>query len=234
MAEYILIHGAFFGGWCWDGLAAGLRKHGHIVHAPTLTGLAERCSELLPTTNLDDHIADVIDVVDNADGDDLIVAGHSYGGMPTMGAIDQRSERIGSVLFLDAFVPGHSDSAQSIRDGYSMGQDKIELPPSQNNRIPPISAEKFGFTGEMAEFVDSHLTPHPDLAIRQPITLTNRWRSISKKTYLRTLKFPAPYFDLTCRMLKDEPDWHVFEQNCRHCPMLTDLDWLLEFFRRKL
>ncbi len=234
MSEYILVHGAFFGGWCWDTIAGNLRAQGHVVYTPTLKGLAERHTELSQTTGLYDHIADVVRAIDNAHEDKLILVGHSYGGMPVMGAADQRAERIASILFLDAFVPEHGESAQSIREGYSKGQDKIELPPAKNNRIPPLSAKSFGISGERAALVDGRLTSHPELAVQQPISLADHWQSIAKKTYLRTRKFPAPYFDKTCENLKNKPDWQVFEKDQHHCLMLTEPNWLLEFFKMKL
>ena len=104
---YVLIPGMCHGAWCFDELTASLRSAGHHVLAITLTGVAER-SHLMPgAVNLDTHITDVLSAIENdtAAGDELVLVGHSYGGMVITGVADRIPGRVESLVFLDAVVP---------------------------------------------------------------------------------------------------------------------------------
>ena len=104
---YVLVPGMCHGAWCFDELIASLRSAGHHVLAITPTGVAER-SHLLPgAVNLDTHITDVLAAIENdtAAGDELVLVGHSYGGMVITGVADRIPDRVDSLVFLDAVVP---------------------------------------------------------------------------------------------------------------------------------
>src|SRR6476469_9662525 len=93
MAVFVLVHGAWHGGWCWQKVVPFLEAAGHEVYAPTLTGLAERASELSPDVGLNTHIQHGV-----------VLVGHSYGGMVITGAVDQAPERIAHLVYLDTNV----------------------------------------------------------------------------------------------------------------------------------
>ena len=131
MATYVLVHGAFVGGWYWRDFAALLRSKGHEVYPPTLTGLGERVHLMRPETNLSTHIQDVINVIEYEDLHDIILVGHSYGGMVITGAADQLPERIAHLVYVDAVVPS---VGQAMADGGPGGRNRT--PPS-DGRIPP-------------------------------------------------------------------------------------------------
>src|ERR1700744_6452659 len=100
---FVLVHGAWHGGWCWRRVADLLEQRGHKVFTPTLTGLGERSHLMRSDINLDTHIADVVNVFKGEDINDAVLVGHSYGGYPISGAIEHVSDRIASVVYLDAF-----------------------------------------------------------------------------------------------------------------------------------
>jgi pimeloyl-ACP methyl ester carboxylesterase len=114
MATFVLVHGAWFGGWCWQKVIPLLEGAGHEVHAPTHTGLAERASELSPEVGLDTHIQDVVGLLEQRDLHGVILVGHSYGGMVITGVVDQVPERIAHLIYLDTFVPRDGESMVSI------------------------------------------------------------------------------------------------------------------------
>ncbi len=116
MATFVLIPGMCHGAWCFDELSASLREVGHHVLALTLTGVAERGHLLPGGVNLDTHITDVLAAVDHdADaGDDLILVGHSYGGMVIAGVADRIPDRVDSLVFLDAVVPRDGEACWDI------------------------------------------------------------------------------------------------------------------------
>ncbi|WP_084127589.1 alpha/beta fold hydrolase [Demequina sp. NBRC 110054] len=114
MTTFVLVHGAWHGGWCWDRVAARLRHAGHEVHAPTLTGLSERSHLLSPIVGLETHIEDVVRLMDVRDLADVVLVGHSYAGQIISAVADRRPDRIMTRVFLDAFVGQDGDTAQAL------------------------------------------------------------------------------------------------------------------------
>jgi pimeloyl-ACP methyl ester carboxylesterase len=110
MATYVLVHGGGGGGWVWGRLTPLLRAAGHEVYTPTLTGVGERAHLLRPDTGLDTHIADIVGVLTYEDLHEVILVGHSYGGMVITGVADRAGDRIGQLVYLDAATPRHGES----------------------------------------------------------------------------------------------------------------------------
>jgi pimeloyl-ACP methyl ester carboxylesterase len=170
MATFVLVHGGWHGGWCWQKVVPMLEAAGHAVYAPTLTGLAERASELSPEVGLDTHIQDIVGVLVGKDLHRVVLVGHSYGGMVITGAVDQAPERIAHLVYLDTFVP---------RDGESM----VDVSPvviwllrkqAQGDgwRIP--SHGDYGVTTEPdRSWVLRSVTPQPLKTLEQPLHLKN-------------------------------------------------------------
>src|SRR5215469_7418854 len=170
MATFVLVHGGWHGGWCWQKVVPLLEAAGHAVYAPTLTGLAERASELSPEVGLDTHIQDIVGVLVGKDLHGVVLVGHSYGGMVITGAVDQAPERIAHLVYLDTFVP---------RDGESM----VDVSPvviwllrkqAQGDgwRIP--SHGDYGVTTEPdRSWVLRSVTPQPLKTLEQPLHLKN-------------------------------------------------------------
>lgn len=113
MATFVLVHGGGHGGWCYFKVARLLRDAGHEVYTPTLTGLGERRHLLTADTGLATHIADIVNLLLYEDLRDVILVGHSYGGMVITGVADQASDRIRELVYLDA---AHPDDGQSLLD----------------------------------------------------------------------------------------------------------------------
>jgi pimeloyl-ACP methyl ester carboxylesterase len=107
---FVLVHGGWHGGWCWRRVADLLEKKGHKVFAPTMTGLGERSHLLDAKINLATHVTDIVNVVKWEELSDIVLVGHSYGGLIISGVAEQMREAIGSIVFLDAFVPESGDS----------------------------------------------------------------------------------------------------------------------------
>ena len=105
MATYVLVHGAWHGGWCWKKVAPLLRHAGHEVFIPTLTGLGERAHLLTPEVDLTTHVQDIVGVLTYEDLQEVILVGHSYGGMVISGVAQQAALRLSHLVYLDAFVP---------------------------------------------------------------------------------------------------------------------------------
>jgi pimeloyl-ACP methyl ester carboxylesterase len=105
MAKFVLVHGAWQGGYVYARVARRLREAGHDVYTPTLTGLGERSHLADHAINLDAHIQDIVNVFSYEDITDAILCGHSYGGIVITGVANQIGERIRSLFYIDAFAP---------------------------------------------------------------------------------------------------------------------------------
>src|SRR5580692_7125086 len=105
MATFVLVHGAWHGSWCWKRVRSALQKQGHEVFTPTLTGIGERAHLLARAIDLETHTRDVLNLIRWEELDDIILCGHSYGGMIVTGVADRLPERLRALVYLDAFVP---------------------------------------------------------------------------------------------------------------------------------
>ena len=106
----MIVHGGWGGGWEWTAVARVLRKKGHDVFTPTLTGMGERAHLGGPGVGLATHVEDVVAVLELEDLHDVVLCGHSYGGMPVSGAADLAVERIALIIYIDALMV-------KVRDG---------------------------------------------------------------------------------------------------------------------
>lgn len=115
MATYVLVGGAWIGGWAWKNVARDLRDRGHDVYPVTLTGLGERAHLARPETNLDTHITDVVNLLDYEDLTGVILVGHSYAGIVVTGVADRAGGRLAQLVYLDS---GPLEDGQSMLDLY--------------------------------------------------------------------------------------------------------------------
>jgi pimeloyl-ACP methyl ester carboxylesterase len=115
MATFVLVHGALHGAWCWRRVARLLTLSGHEVFTSTLTGVAERSHLLSPDINLDTHILDVVSVMKWQQLNNVVLVGHSYGGMVISGAAEKMEKSIRSFVMLDAFFPETGEALSTSR-----------------------------------------------------------------------------------------------------------------------
>ena len=177
MSTYVLVHGGGHGGWCYSKVARILRAGGHEVWAPTLTGLGERSHLVGPGVDLDMHIRDVVALLFYEDLHDVILVGHSYGGMVITGVADRASGRVGRLVYLDAANPVNGQSLVDvagpiIESTRPLGAvvDGVELV-----LLPGKGAGAFYGVEDPADlaWMDERLTGHPWRCFEQPLELTN-------------------------------------------------------------
>jgi pimeloyl-ACP methyl ester carboxylesterase len=177
MATYVLVHGGAHGGWCYRKVVPLLRRAGHEVHAPTMTGLGERSHLRSPSVDLDLHIRDVVAVLHYEDLRDVILVGHSYGGMVITGVADQAVDRVGRLVYLDAANPANHQSLVDVSGPYievarPLGKvvDGVELVLFPGSEPLP----NYGVTDpEDVAWMQQRLTPHPWRCFEQKLELTN-------------------------------------------------------------
>jgi pimeloyl-ACP methyl ester carboxylesterase len=180
MATYVLVHGGGHGGWCYQRVSRLLRQAGHEVYAPTLTGLGERSHLVGPSVDLNLHVQDVVAVLHYEDLEDVILVGHSYGGMVITGIADQAPGRVGKLVYLDAANPKNGESLVDVAGpiiemtrpaGQVVNGVELVLLPS------PEAGTLYGVTdpGDLA-WMASRLTGHPWKCFEQKLELTNESR----------------------------------------------------------
>lgn len=177
MATFVLVHGGAHGGWCYQKVARLLRSAGHEVSAPTMTGVGERSHLVSADVDLDLHIRDIVAVLHYEDLRDVILVGHSYGGMVITGVADRASDRIGRLVYLDAANPVNGQSLVDVAGPiiemtrpHGEVVDGVELV-----LLPAPDAGMFyGVTDphDLA-WMDERLTAHPWKCFEQPLQLAN-------------------------------------------------------------
>ena len=211
MANFVLVHGAWIGGWYWRPIAQALRKAGHEVYTPTMTGLGERIHLMSPSINLDTHITDIVNVIKQEDLSDIVLVGHSYGGMVVTGVADSLPDKISSLVYLDAFVPKSGDAlVKFLPPGHHLPKPRANI---RWRLCPPLSLAP---VRKSAALVDASTTPMPTACFTQPLKLTGGIDRVKKKTYIYC-NLPAPTtFTQFYDKLKDDRDWTVHTLPCTH------------------
>jgi pimeloyl-ACP methyl ester carboxylesterase len=224
---FVLVHGAWHGGWCWRRVADILERKGHKVFTPTLTGLGERSHLMSRDINLDTHITDVVNVFKWEDLNNAVLVGHSYGGWVISGAAEQVLPRLASIVFLDAYMP---DNATRGLDNTSQFSRKGILAAIERGEVsrPSPTAAMFEVNEKDRAWVDSKVTPQPVGVALQPIKLTGARDRVAKKTYIRAASYPQTTFDKYLGICKADKTWRTFEIPCGHDVMVDMPERLAE------
>jgi pimeloyl-ACP methyl ester carboxylesterase len=172
-STFVLVHGAWHGGWCWDRVAPLLREAGHEVHAPTLTGLSERAHLLSPTVGLDTHVEDVVRHLDVLGLRDVVLVGHSYAGQVVTAVADRRPDVVARRVYLDAFVGEDGETAVSLQpETVAQHWAESAAGPGFGWLVPVRKLEVLGVSDQAdVEWLTPRLTPHPWKSYTDPLRL---------------------------------------------------------------
>ena len=124
MSTFVLVHGSCHGGWCWKKVTPILCKDGYSVYTPTITGLGERSHLVNRDIGLHTHILDIIQVFEYEDLDEVILVGHSYGGLVIGGVAEIIPQKIKRLVYLDGYIPHDNKSAFDLEPGLETLQAK--------------------------------------------------------------------------------------------------------------
>lgn len=224
---FLLVHGAWGGGWHWRRVADRLRSRGHIVFTPTLTGLGERALQLHPGINLSLHIADVLGVIKYEQLNGIVLIGHSYGGFVISGVAEAIRGKIRSIVFLDAFVPNDGEALVDIVQ--PAVQEIIRGAQARGETTVPVrDATAFRMNEKDRAWADSLAGPQPIGTFLEKIKLTGARERIAKKTYIRASGYPNVSFDRFYARAKADPTWRTYEVNCGHHIMIDEPERLTD------
>jgi pimeloyl-ACP methyl ester carboxylesterase len=221
MARFLICHGAFSAAWAWRKVQPLLRAAGHDIFIPTYTGLGERAHHASRTITLDTHIADVLGVIEYEDLKDIVLVGHSYGGMVATGAADRVRARIARLVYLDAFVPEHGQSLHDLvperhralqLEGAAARGDGWLVPP---NPSPPDTSP------EDLAWIAPRRRAQPLGTLTQRIALTNAGPP-PPRTYIYCTRIaPDDPFGPFARRFRADPAWQYLEIDASHSPNVT-------------
>jgi pimeloyl-ACP methyl ester carboxylesterase len=215
MTTFVLVPGMCHGAWCFDDLAADLRSHGHGVVALTLTGVAERAHLMRGGVNLDTHLTDVLSTIDAlGSDDDLVLVGHSYGGMVITGVADRIPDRIDALVYLDAVVPSDGESCWDLVN--------------DEERRWYVGVDDSGFGVPPLPFFDDRATAHPLASVMQRLRVSGTLDRFRRLEYVHALDWPGesplrPSYD----RVRDDPRWNCHELDGKHNLMRDNPDDLL-------
>lgn len=229
MTTFVLVHGAWHGGWCWRDVAAKLRAEGHEVFTPTMTGVGERAHLIGPGVGLNTHIQDIVSVLQVENLTDAVLCGHSYGGMVITGVADREAARIRSLVYLDAFVPENGQGVFDIMPPERRAQLSAGATEKNGAKVlAPVSAANFGVKdAKKAAWVDATCVPHPMLAFEERPVLTGRWKEVARKTYIIAKEYDPSSFQ-RYRALAKDPAWRFLEAQSHHEVMVDLPEWLAD------
>lgn len=219
---YVLIHGAWHGGWCWQKVAPRLTAAGHRVLAPSLPGLAERAHLLSARIDLDAHIDDVVGLLDRDDLRDVVLVGHSYGGLVITGVADRATARVAHLVYLDAVIVNDGEAWSATHGAALVALWAQRAAPSGGLSVPPIEAAAFGIrTAADRAWVNRHLTPHPYRTYTQPLRLARPPGAGLRKTHI-ACRGPGALSGAARRVRIDAADgWQVRTLDAAHDAMVT-------------
>ena len=220
MAAFLLVPGAWLGGWCWRDVAPRLEADGHTVIAATLTGLGERAHLLRPDIGLDTHVADIMGLLHHQDLHDVTLVGHSYGGTVITAVTERAHDRIRRLVYLDAAVPRDGESnndvigpehAAALRSAAESDGDRW--------RVPPTDSVGDGLPDTLRCWVMARLTPHPLQPFGEPVSVRSRAAATLPRTFIRTSAQSVLYGELMERARK--AGWSCRDLEGGHYPMFT-------------
>lgn len=233
MADFLLIHGAWHGGWCWDRVVPLLEASGHRVAAPTLSGLEQDRSRGVEGIDLSTHIGDVLRAVDELDPDRLVLVGHSYAGFVITGAADRLREAVSLYVYLDAGIPDGMAPGTSFAWADRMSEERLRerldaiVDLGLGPVLPPPPPGAFGIgPGPDAELLAQRTRPMPAGTFTEPVTMENGGSDGMRRVFVHSVDPSyAPLGD-TPERLSADPTWEFEELATGHDSMLTAPDEL--------
>lgn len=217
---FVLVHGAWHGGWCWRPVSDIIESKGHKVYTPTMTGLGERSHLLTKEINLSTHITDIENVIKWENLSNIVLVAHSYGGIIVSGIAEKISDKISSIVFLDAFLPENGETlleksspafVDAIKGAIARGDAGIKAPP----------ATAFGVGEKDRGWVDSKTTAQPVGTYTEKAIYTGGRDRIGKKTFVRAKGYKSATFDANLAKVT-QGGWKTYELDMGHDMMIID------------
>ncbi|QOZ30042.1 alpha/beta fold hydrolase [Bradyrhizobium sp. CCBAU 51753] len=216
---FLVCHGAWSAGWAWKKMHPLMQAAGHRLITPSYTGLGERAHLANQSLDLEAHIHDVLSVISYEDLRDIVLVGHSYGGMVATGVADRMRERIAQLIYIDAFVPR---DGQSLFDLNEPGIESMRKAARDGDgwRIPPMQTPPDTSAADV-EWLSSRRVAMPIKCFEQKLKLQHGETTLPRCYIYATRITPADTFGQFARRTRNEPGWRHFEIDASHSPNVT-------------
>jgi pimeloyl-ACP methyl ester carboxylesterase len=207
MSDFVLVHGAWHGAWCWKRILPGLWAAGHRAFAVSLTGTGERAQHLSPTITLHTHVHDVTAVIEAEELQQAILVGHSYAGMLITAVADRCNQCIARLIYLDAVVPQPGESWSSTHAPATQAQRRQAI--AATGVIPPPDPAQFGLSGDDAAWVARRQTPHPGGVYDEPLHFDAARVAALPRTFIDCTAPALPTVAVIRERVRQEAGWQV-------------------------
>lgn len=228
LRTFVLVHGAWHGGWCWRGVADVLVASGHRAFAPSLTGLGDRAHLFSKDISLQTHVQDILAVVETEELSDFVLVGHSYGGFVISGVADALRERVSHYVYLDASVP------PDMSPGASFSWAALNPPAARDARLksvyeqgngvalpsPPPGAFAVTEPSDVA-WLQRRLRPMPLGTYVETFSFTNCGSDGLRRTYVASSKPPYALLESTRDRIRGDGTWSFMTIAAGHDSMVT-------------
>jgi pimeloyl-ACP methyl ester carboxylesterase len=231
MANFVLVHGAWHGGWCWRPVVDILARGGHRVHAVTLTGVGERAHLLSPAITLETHIEDVRAAIEAEELRDVVLAVHSYAGMIGTAIADRIGDRLRHLVYVDAVVPRPGESWSSTHARAVREARLAQAAASDDYSFPAPDPNNYGLEGENYAWVKRRLTAHPGHTYEATLDFDPARVAAVARTFVSCVRPALPTIDGVRMRVADPRFWdgawragagaQVVEMPTGHDPMVT-------------
>ena len=228
---FVLVHGAWYGGWCWDKVAQGLRAQGHCVTTPTCPGVGELAHLLSKDISLTTYITSITNHILYENVRDVILVGSGFGGVVISGVADRIPHLIKSLVYVDAMV---LDSGSSVFESQpaAITKKRMEQVESAGKgiAIPTPPASSYGFLDqETLAWMRPRMTPHPVGTYQEKLVLNNPLGNGRPRIYVDCIASPFEPLVEVKKSLKQQAGWQWVELNTHHDPMITEPRMLSDF-----
>ena len=210
---YVLVHGAYGGGWIWRDVADGLRRLGHHVLTPTQTGMGERSHLMSRQITVDTHIEDIANVIETEELSNVILVGHSYGGMAVTGVADRLTDRIRHIVYLDALIPENGDTAFTVLPaGLADSRRKLAREQGGGVALPVPGPEAFPIPdGPNKDWFMRRLRPHPIGTYESTVVLSKPAGAGLPVTYVAYTNPPLASIEPSRQRARAKAGWRYLE-----------------------
>ena len=223
---FVLVHGSWHGAWCWRRVLPRLRAAGAEAHAVTLTGVGERAHLMGPGIDLHTHIQDVIGLIEAEELQQVVLVGHSYGGIVITGVADRLQReapgRLAQLVYLDAVTP-HPGESWSSQHTPETRQARLDAAAASGGiSFPPPDASVFGLDGADRDWVNRRQTPQPLSVYLQALDFDAARVAALPRSFIDCTSPALPTIAVMRQRVRSEPGWRVAEMATGHDPMVSE------------
>ena len=231
-ATFLVCHGAWSAGWAWKKMHPLMAARGHRLVTPSYTGLGERAHMAGPSIDLETHIQDILNVIKYEDLHDIVLIGHSYGGMVATGVADRARDVVSQLIYIDAFVPDDGQSLLDLNEPARVRMQELARA-GDGYRVPPNPTPPDTPQADL-DWLTARRVDMPIKCFETKLRLQGGTLTLPRSYIYATRITPADTFGPFAKRAKSDPGWRYFEIDASHSPNVTALEALTALLEKIL